>query len=76
MFADDTALVTESSEQLQRLVTDIRRVCERKRLRVRMEKNKIYGVGKGRGRARGRSLNEWRHHGGCEFFQVLEKMFQ
>ena len=32
LFIDDTALVTKSSEQLQRLVTEIRRICGRKKL--------------------------------------------
>ena len=42
--ADDTALEAESAEQLQCLVTEVGRVCERRKLRVNVEgKKQDYG---------------------------------
>ena len=41
LFADDTALVAESAEQLQRLVTEFGKVCKRRKLRVNVEKSKV-----------------------------------
>ena len=45
LFADDTALVAESAEQLQCLVREFGRVCERRKLRVNVEKSKVMSVG-------------------------------
>ena len=45
LFADDTALVAESAEQLQCLVREFGRVCERRKLRVNVDKSKIMCVG-------------------------------
>jgi len=44
-FADDTALVAESAEQLQCLVREFGRVCERRKLRVNVDKSKVMSVG-------------------------------
>ena len=41
LFADDTALVAESAEQLRRLVMEFGRVCERRKLRVNVGKSKV-----------------------------------
>ena len=41
LFADDTALVAGSEEELQRLVSEFGRVCERRKLSVNVEKSKI-----------------------------------
>ena len=51
LFADDTALVAES-EELCRLVCEIGRVCERRKLKVNVGKSKVircsrYGNGDG-----------------------------
>ena len=46
LFADDTALVAESAEQLQCLVREFGEVCERRKLRVNVDKSKIMVVGK------------------------------
>ena len=45
LFADDTALVAESAEQLQCLVRKFGRVCERRKLRVNVDKSKVMCVG-------------------------------
>ena len=45
LFADDTALVAESAEQLQRLVSEFGSVCERRKLRVNVDKSKLMIVG-------------------------------
>ena len=45
LFADDTALVAESAEQLQCLVREFGRVCERRKLRVNVDKSKVMCVG-------------------------------
>ena len=45
LFADDTALVAESAEQLQCLVREFGRVCERRKLRVNVDKSKVMIVG-------------------------------
>ena len=44
-FADDTALVADSAEQLQCLVREFGRVCERRKLRVNVDKSKVMCVG-------------------------------
>ena len=49
LFADATALVADS-EQLCRLVSEFRRVCERRKLRVNIGKSEVmrcsrYGYG-------------------------------
>ena len=41
LFADDTALVADSEEKLQRLVTEFGRVCERRKLKVNVNKSKV-----------------------------------
>ena len=45
LFADDTALVAESAEQLQCLVREFGRVCERRKLRVNVDKSKVMCAG-------------------------------
>ena len=45
LFADDTALVAESAEQLQCLVREFGRVCERRKLRINVDKSKVMSVG-------------------------------
>ena len=39
LFADDTALVADSEEKLERLVTEFGIVCERRKLRVNVSKS-------------------------------------
>ena len=39
LFADDTALVADSEENVCRLVSEFRRVCERRKLRVNESMN-------------------------------------
>ena len=41
LFADDTALVSDSEEKLCRLVCEFGRVCERRKLRVNVGKSKV-----------------------------------
>ena len=41
LFADDTALVADSEEKLQKLVEEFGRVCERRKLRVNVNKSKV-----------------------------------
>ena len=41
VFADDTALVSDSQEKLCRLVSEFGRVCERRKLRVNVGKSKL-----------------------------------
>ena len=41
LFADDTALVTDSEQKLCRLVTEFGRVCEIKKLRMNVGKSKV-----------------------------------
>ena len=41
LFADDTALVTDSEEKLCRLASEFGRVWERRKLRVNVGKNKV-----------------------------------
>ena len=45
LFADDTALVADSVEQLRRLVVEFERVCERRKLRVNAGKSKVMRCG-------------------------------
>ena len=45
LFADDTALVAESAEQLQCLVREFGMVCKRRKLRVNVDKSKVMSVG-------------------------------
>ena len=45
LFADDTALVAESAEQLQCLVREFGRVCKRRKLRVNVDKSEVMSVG-------------------------------
>ena len=45
LFADDTVLLGESSESLQRLVNVFNRVCEKKKLVVNGGKSKVMKVG-------------------------------
>ena len=44
LFADDTALVAESAEQLQCLVSEFERVCKQRKLRVNVNKSKVMSV--------------------------------
>ena len=41
LFADDTALMAESAEQLQCLVSEFGRVCKRRKLRINVNKSKV-----------------------------------
>ena len=41
LFADDTALLADSEEKLCRLVSEVGRVCERRKLRVNIGKSKF-----------------------------------
>ena len=41
LFADDTALVTDSEEKSCRLVSEFGRICERRKLRVNVGKSKV-----------------------------------
>ena len=41
LFADDTALVTDSEEKFGRLVSEFVRVCERRKLRVNVGESKV-----------------------------------
>ena len=41
LFADDTALVAESEEDLKRLVQEFGRVCKRRKLKVNVGKSKV-----------------------------------
>ena len=41
LFAEDTALLVESEEKLCRLVSELGKVCERRKLRVYAGKNKV-----------------------------------
>ena len=41
LFADDTALVADSEEKLCRLVSEVGRVCERRKMRVNVGKSKV-----------------------------------
>ena len=41
LFADDTALVADSEEDLRRLVMEFGRVCDRRKLRVNVAKSKV-----------------------------------
>ena len=41
LFADDTALVADSEEKLQKLVDEFGRVCERRKLKVNVNKSKV-----------------------------------
>ena len=41
LFADDTALVADSEEKLCRLVSELGRVCERRRLRINVRQSKV-----------------------------------
>ena len=43
LFADDTALVADSEEQLCILVSGFGRLCERRKLRVNVGKSKVMG---------------------------------
>ncbi len=41
MYADDTVLLVESEEMLQRIVDEFDRVCKRRKLKVNVDKSKI-----------------------------------
>ncbi|WP_435316575.1 reverse transcriptase domain-containing protein, partial [Klebsiella pneumoniae] len=41
LFADDTVLLAESEEELQRVVDEFCRVCERRKLKVNVSKSKV-----------------------------------
>ena len=40
-FADDTALVEDSSEKLRRIIESFARVCTRRKLKVNVGKSKV-----------------------------------
>ena len=46
MFADDTVLLGESEEKLERLKQEFGRVCQRRKLSVNETKSKIMKIGK------------------------------
>merc|ERR1711872_441017 len=46
MFADDTVLVGDSEEKLERLVHEFERVCGRRKLKVNVTKSKVMKIGK------------------------------
>ena len=46
MFADDTVLIGDSEEKLERLVHEFERVCGRRKLTVNVTKSKIMKIGK------------------------------
>ena len=46
MFADDTVLLGDSEEKLERLVQEFGRVCQRRKLSVNETKSKIMRIGK------------------------------
>ena len=46
MFADDTVLLGDSEEKLERLVQEFGRVCRRRKLSVNETKSKIMKIGK------------------------------
>ena len=50
LFADDTALVADSEERLQRLVDEFARVCDRRKLRVNVNKGKVMRCAREEGR--------------------------
>ena len=52
LFADDTVLVVDSEEKLQRLVAEFGRVCERRKLRVNVTKSKVMKCTRNEGGAR------------------------
>ena len=41
LFGNDTALVADSEEKLDRLVSEFSRVCKRRKLRVNVGKSKV-----------------------------------
>ena len=41
LFADDTALVADSSEKLRRIIESFARVCTRRKLKVNVGKSKV-----------------------------------
>ena len=41
LFADDTALVADSEDMLQKLVKEFGRLCERRKLKVNVNKSKV-----------------------------------
>ena len=46
LFADDTELLGDSEEKLERLVQEFGRVCRRRKLLVNETKSKIMKIGK------------------------------
>ena len=46
LFADDTVLLGDSEEKLERLVQEFGRVCRRRKLSVNETKSKIMKIGK------------------------------
>lgn len=52
LFADDTVLVADTEEKLDRLVTEFGRVCERRKLRVNVGKSKVMRCTRREGGAR------------------------
>ena len=60
LFADDTALVVSTEERLQRLIDEIRVMCERRKLRVNVVKSKVLVCGREGGRAEMRVWLNWK----------------
>ena len=48
MFADDTVLVGDSEQKLQKLVKEFGSVCKRRKLAVNVGKSKVMRIGKNR----------------------------
>ena len=72
LFAYDTALVADSTEQLQALVREFGRVCERKKLRVNVDKSKVMVTGRA---VELLSLNIQLNYGRSTIFQVPGQLF-
>src|SRR5215469_2616061 len=45
LYADDTVLIGETEESLQRLVTSFDRICRKRKVRINGEKSKVMRVG-------------------------------
>ena len=56
LFADDTVLMADSEEKLQRVVKEFGRVCKRRKLKINVSKSKVMVCNRG---AQGRNLDVW-----------------
>src|SRR5215469_17676938 len=45
LYADDTVLMGETEELLQRLVTSFDRICRKRKVRINVDKSKVMRVG-------------------------------